>query len=335
MDASADGEDDAATAVKSDVDAVAGGRAKAAADAAKFAEEERTRREAAKKSKARIKRESNPAAAAPESSPNGASSESEEEAMPARGRRGRGAKAARTKARGGPHPSSRNAAEKNADADEPAADSASIRRAKISARNHGDVGTRAGSGSGSDPGFSDLFKRDLVRFALSDLARRGSNPDGDELRGATSAQLTEFLDRCVRKYRSKRIEPGTAVGAVGAQSIGEPGTQMTLKTFHFAGVASMNVTLGVPRIKEIINAAKNISTPIITAALSVDDDVKAARLVKGRVEKTTLGEVCEYVHVVLHPRACYLEVKLDADVIRALQLDVTPHTVRHSLLSAA
>lgn len=44
------------------------------------------------------------------------------------------------------------------------------------------------------------------------------------------------------------------MGAVGAQSIGEPGTQMTLKTFHFAGVASMNVTLGVPRIKEIINA---------------------------------------------------------------------------------
>lgn len=53
------------------------------------------------------------------------------------------------------------------------------------------------------------------------------------------------------------------MGAVGAQSIGEPGTQMTLKTFHFAGVASMNVTLGVPRIKEIINGAKNISTPIM------------------------------------------------------------------------
>jgi DNA-directed RNA polymerase III subunit RPC1 len=53
------------------------------------------------------------------------------------------------------------------------------------------------------------------------------------------------------------------VGAVGAQSIGEPGTQMTLKTFHFAGVASMNVTLGVPRIKEIINGARNISTPIM------------------------------------------------------------------------
>jgi DNA-directed RNA polymerase III subunit RPC1 len=56
---------------------------------------------------------------------------------------------------------------------------------------------------------------------------------------------------------------GSTVGAVGAQSIGEPGTQMTLKTFHFAGVASMNVTLGVPRIKEIINGARNISTPIM------------------------------------------------------------------------
>lgn len=43
------------------------------------------------------------------------------------------------------------------------------------------------------------------------------------------------------------MEPGTAVGALCAQSIGEPGTQMTLKTFHFAGVAAMNITLGVPR----------------------------------------------------------------------------------------
>lgn len=84
---------------------------------------------------------------------------------------------------------------------------------------------------------------------------------------------------------------GTAVGAIGAQSIGEPGTQMTLKTFHFAGVASMNVTLGVPRIKEIINAAKTISTPIITAKLVRNDSEQAARIVKGRVEKTFLGDV--------------------------------------------
>jgi DNA-directed RNA polymerase III subunit RPC1 len=50
-------------------------------------------------------------------------------------------------------------------------------------------------------------------------------------------------------------------------NVGEPCTQMTLKTFHFAGVASMNITLGVPRIQEIINATKNINTPIITGKL--------------------------------------------------------------------
>lgn len=57
----------------------------------------------------------------------------------------------------------------------------------------------------------------------------------------TRTQLEQFMITCVDKFLRARIEPGTAVGAVGAQSIGEPGTQMTLKTFHFAGVASMNI----------------------------------------------------------------------------------------------
>ena len=57
----------------------------------------------------------------------------------------------------------------------------------------------------------------------------------------TRTQLEQFMTTCVDKFLRARIEPGTAVGAVGAQSIGEPGTQMTLKTFHFAGVASMNI----------------------------------------------------------------------------------------------
>lgn len=128
----------------------------------------------------------------------------------------------------------------------------------------------------------------------------------------TYSQIQAFLQLCWKKFIKAKIEPGrsayplsfdnlysilldtgTAVGAVGAQSIGEPGTQMTLKTFHFAGVASMNVTLGVPRIKEIINAAKTISTPIITATLAQDEDERSARIVKGRIEKTYLHDVCQ------------------------------------------
>ena len=55
--------------------------------------------------------------------------------------------------------------------------------------------------------------------------------------------------------------PGEMVGTVAAQSIGEPTTQMTLNTFHYAGVSAKNVTLGVPRLTEIMNIAKNIKTP--------------------------------------------------------------------------
>ena len=98
------------------------------------------------------------------------------------------------------------------------------------------------------------------------------------------------------------------MGAIAAQSIGEPGTQMTLKTFHFAGVAAMNITQGVPRIKEIINASQNISTPIITAALDGATTEQFARLVKGRLERTRLGEVSNGVSKWWHmigPISCY------------------------------
>src|ERR1700722_9597462 len=127
----------------------------------------------------------------------------------------------------------------------------------------------------------------------------------------TENQLRSFLHLSWVKYVKARIEPGmylfrlrvvfpfkfplgSTVGAVGAQSIGEPGTQMTLKTFHFAGVACMNVTLGVPRIKEIINAAKMTSTPIISCKLVTCNSEPSARIVKGRLEKTHLGEVSPY-----------------------------------------
>lgn len=109
----------------------------------------------------------------------------------------------------------------------------------------------------------------------------------------TEAQLREFLNVCWVKYVKAKIEPGSTVGAVGAQSIGEPGTQMTLKTFHFAGVASMNITLGVPRIKEIINASKLISTPIISCKLANNQSEVSARIVKGRLEKTHLRDVSQ------------------------------------------
>ncbi|GMP83888.1 hypothetical protein CsSME_00037652 [Camellia sinensis var. sinensis] len=109
---------------------------------------------------------------------------------------------------------------------------------------------------------------------------------------------------------------------------------MTLKTFHFAGVASMNVTLGVPRIKEIINAAKKISTPIITATLECDDNLKTARMVKGRVEKTVLGEVAKSVRIVITSRSASIVVTLDMESIQASQLCINAQIVKEKILQS-
>ena len=86
------------------------------------------------------------------------------------------------------------------------------------------------------------------------------------------AKLTkEGVDKAIQltmeHYKRALMEPGEAVGIVAAQSIGEPGTQMTLRTFHYAGVREQNVTLGLPRLIEIVDARRTPSTPIMTIFL--------------------------------------------------------------------
>jgi DNA-directed RNA polymerase III subunit RPC1 len=178
--------------------------------------------------------------------------------------------------------------------------------------------------------------RDLTtQFAACaiDAKRPSGRHIVDKLHRVTKTQLEVFFDTCLKKYERAIIEPGTAVGALGAQSIGEPGTQMTLKTFHFAGVASMNITLGVPRIKEIINATRTISTPIITAPLVNDKEERPARIIKGRIERTTLGEITEYVKEVFKRHDCYLSVKIHAPTIQALQLEINADTIKRAILA--
>ncbi|KAK3144400.1 hypothetical protein QOZ80_4AG0312550 [Eleusine coracana subsp. coracana] len=151
--------------------------------------------------------------------------------------------------------------------------------------------------------------------------------------GISEKQLQVFLDTCLSRYHSKKIEAGASVGAIGAQSIGEPGTQMTLKTFHFAGVASMNVTLGVPRIKEIINAAKKISTPVITTELLSKQDVLSARIIKGSMEKVLLGEVAAAIKIVLKSSQPNLVINLDMQLIEELYMGISADSVQLSILN--
>lgn len=202
-------------------------------------------------------------------------------------------------------------------------------------------------------GCSEAFRASLSDFLIKDLAETLKNLwealllgkeqyAGDDheylenialnISGITKKQLQVFLNMCISRYHLKRLESGTAIGAIGAQSIGEPGTQMTLKTFHFAGVASMNVTLGVPRIKEIINAAKRITTPIITTKLLSAANLTAARMIKARIEKTLLGQVAKSVKIVMASRLASIVISLDMETIQVAQLCIDAYTVKQSIL---
>ncbi|ASJ10101.1 DNA-directed RNA polymerase subunit A'' [Thermococcus sp. P6] len=104
------------------------------------------------------------------------------------------------------------------------------------------------------------------------------------------AEVQAIIEETVKEHRKALIEPGEAIGTVAAQSIGEPSTQMTLNTFHYAGVAEINVTLGLPRIIEIVDARKNPSTPIMTVYLDEKHryDREKALEVARRIEGTSL-----------------------------------------------
>ncbi len=105
----------------------------------------------------------------------------------------------------------------------------------------------------------------------------------------------KLLKRVDFELKKREIDPYEAVGIIAAQSIGEPGTQMTMRTFHFAGVVEMNVTLGLPRLIEIVDARRIPSTPSMTVYLTEayrTNEDKVKELIKN-LENTTIIDVSD------------------------------------------
>ena len=121
------------------------------------------------------------------------------------------------------------------------------------------------------------------------------------------------------QFQKSVVHPGEMVGVVAAQSIGEPATQMTLNTFHYAGVSSKNVTLGVPRLKEILNVAKNIKTPALTVYLDpeVASDIELAKIVQSSIEHTTLKNVTSSTEIYYDPDPRTTVIEEDYDTVEA------------------
>ncbi|NWS53194.1 RPA1 polymerase, partial [Chunga burmeisteri] len=101
------------------------------------------------------------------------------------------------------------------------------------------------------------------------------------------------------KWQRSLCDPGEAVGLLAAQSIGEPSTQMTLNTFHFAGRGEMNVTLGIPRLREILMVASaNIKTPMVSVPVfNTKKALKKVKQLKKQLTRVCLAEVLQKVEI--------------------------------------
>ncbi len=141
--------------------------------------------------------------------------------------------------------------------------------------------------------------------------------------------VEKVLKKALELYDKAKVEPGQAVGVVTAQSIGEPGTQMTLRTFHFAGIRERNVTLGLPRLIELVDARKKPVTPTMDIYLeehhkkSKEKAIKVAReILHTKISALITSTETDYSTKIklnlnqdrLKERACTVE-----DVVTALQ----------------
>lgn len=145
-------------------------------------------------------------------------------------------------------------------------------------------------------------------------------------------QLDNIIESVKQAYTSAMVEPGEAVGTVAAQSIGEPGTQMTLRTFHYAGVAELNVTLGLPRLIEILDARRTPSTALMTIYLT-------EKLAKNRDKARTFAQAIEMANVEdvasqTETDLINMEFVVTLDRARMRQKELTPAKVASAIKGA-
>ncbi|MBS3170385.1 DNA-directed RNA polymerase subunit A'' [Candidatus Woesearchaeota archaeon] len=123
--------------------------------------------------------------------------------------------------------------------------------------------------------------------------------DESKDRKLTKAQIEKVFNKLLEKYNYAKIQSGEAIGIITAESFGEPGTQMTLRTFHFAGVAEVNVTLGLPRLIEIFDARKEPSTPLMTVFLNkpYNKDEKYLEKIIAQIKEIRVHEIVSEISI--------------------------------------
>jgi len=150
----------------------------------------------------------------------------------------------------------------------------------------------------------------------------------EEKKKLTAAEARKVVTCAAADMKMARVDPHEAVGITTAQSIGEPGTQMTMRTFHYAGVATVNVTQGLPRVIEIVDARKVPKTPTMLVYLDENDakgkplrtNEKKVQAIAAAIETTTTRDIAS----------------IDVDVAqRHLNLDLNTSNLRLKKMTGA
>ena len=145
---------------------------------------------------------------------------------------------------------------------------------------------------------------------IVDIAKRIENADlSDEI-------CEKLITTANRMYTAHLMDQNESAGVMAAHSIGEPGTQMNMRTFHYAGVANINVTQGLPRLIEIVDARRVPSTPSMNIPLTgtAAEDENIAKYVASNIEMTTLLDIASVETDITNMR---LIVKPDARKMEA------------------
>ncbi|MCQ5362315.1 MAG: DNA-directed RNA polymerase subunit A'' [Candidatus Methanomethylicia archaeon] len=136
-------------------------------------------------------------------------------------------------------------------------------------------------------------------------------------------QMRKVIEEVNRAYIRALVEPGEAAGTVAAQSVGEPGTQMTLRTFHYAGVRELNVTLGLPRLIEIVDARRTPSTPTMTIRLDEDHkySLEKAKEVASRIERIAVENIAKSIEYDMVNSSFIIEIDEEIAQDKGIELE--------------
>lgn len=158
------------------------------------------------------------------------------------------------------------------------------------------------------------FKGKIPEPLLADFERIGTDYK------LTKALQKKVLEKIYERFLFSKIHPGEAIGVITAESFGEPSTQMTLRTFHFAGVAEANVTLGLPRLIELFDARHDISTPLMDIYLKKQPaNEKELEKIIAMIKEIKLSEVLSEISINL-AKMC-IEVRLNRKRMGDLAVD--------------